>query len=70
MVSRTVAIITGLIALGMVGIFTIGLAHSISIGFAGFWGLGGGIVFGGIVGVVLLMALYDFYDTAVRKRRS
>lgn len=69
MVSRTVQIITGLIALALVGTFTIGLAHSISVGFAGFWGSGGGVVFSGIVAIVLLMALYDFYDTAVRKRK-
>ncbi len=68
MVSRTVQIITGLIALALVGTFTIGLAHSISTGFAGFWGWGGGVVLAGIVGFVLLLALYDFYDTAVRKR--
>lgn len=67
MVSRKANIITGLIGLATVGIFTIGLAHSISTGFAGFKG---GLPFTIIVTIVLLMALYDFYDSAIRKNKT
>ena len=38
MLSRSTKIIVGLIATGMLIIFIVGLAHSISTGFAGFWG--------------------------------
>jgi len=67
MVSRKVNIITGLIGLGILATFTIGLSISISTGFAGFTG---GLPFAIIVGIVLLLALYDFYDTAIRKTRK
>lgn len=45
--------------------FVIGLTHSISTGFAGFWG---GLPVMIIVAIVVLMALYDFWDEAVRKK--
>lgn len=67
MVSRTVNIITGLIALATLAIFTIGLSQSISSGFAGFKG---GLPFAIIVAIVLLMAAYDFYDTCFRKDKN
>ncbi len=69
MVSRTMNIITGLIALALVGTFTIGLTQSISKGSAGFFGWGGGVIIAIIVGFVLLLAAYDLYDTAVRKKK-
>jgi len=47
-------------------VFTIGLAKSIIDGFAG---LEGGFPFAIIVAFVLLLAAYDFYDSAVRKPR-
>jgi len=65
MVSRRVNIITGLIGLAIVATFTIGLSKSISSGFAGFEG---GLPFAIIVGFVLLLAAYDFYDSCIRKR--
>ena len=65
MVSRRVNIITGLIGLAIVATFTIGLSKSISSGFAGFEG---GLPFAIIVGFVLLLAAYDFYDSGIRKR--
>ena len=65
MVSRRVNIITGLIGLAIMATFTIGLSKSISSGFAGFEG---GLPFAIIVGFVLLLAAYDFYDSCVRKR--
>ena len=39
--------------------------HSISSGFAGFWG---GLPFWIIAIIVMLMAAYDFYDETVRKK--
>ncbi len=69
MVSRRVNIITGLIALILVGTFTLGLVRSISLGFAGFVGWGGGLPVTLIVVLVLSCAVYDWYDTAIRKKK-
>ena len=63
--SRLVNIVTGLIGLGLMATFIIGLSHSISIGFAGFWG---GLPFMCIAGFVLLLALYNFWEDAIRKK--
>lgn len=68
MISRAMNIITGLIGLALVGVFTIGLTHSISTGSAGFMGWGGGVIIAIIVGIVLLCAAYDLFDTAIRKK--
>lgn len=65
--SRLVTIITGVIGLLVMATFVIGLSHSISTGFAGF---SGGLPFAIIVGIVLLMAIYDFYDECIRKTRK
>ncbi len=65
MTSRTTQIITGLIGLGIFATFIIGLSHSISTGFAGFEG---GLPFAIIAGFVLCLAVYDFFDEAVRKK--
>ncbi len=67
MISRRVNIITGILGFAMVATFVIGLSKSISSGFAGFYG---GLPFAIIVAVVLLMALYDFYDSAIRKKKE
>ena len=67
MVSRLVNIITGLIGLLLVSIFVIGLAHSISIGFAGFFG---GLPFTIIVAFVLSLVGYEFWDECLRKKRN
>jgi len=64
--SRAVNIITGLIGLGILATFTVGLAKSIIDGFAGFEG---GLPFAIIVAFVLLLATYDFIDSAFRKRK-
>lgn len=69
MVSKTINIITGLIALILVGTFTIGLTQSISVGFAGFLGFGGGVVIAIIVGTILICFAYDVFDTAFRKNK-
>ncbi len=64
MLPRTSRIILGLIATALVAIFVLGLAYSISTGFAGFWG---GLPFWVISVSVLLMAIYDYWDECVRK---
>ena len=62
--SRTVNLIMAIIGTGLMATFVIGLSYSISTGFAG---VSGGLPFAIIVGVVLLMALYDFWEEAVKK---
>jgi hypothetical protein len=63
--SNTTKIIVGLIATAMMSTFIIGLAHSISIGFAGFWG---GLPFWVISISVLLMVVYNFWEECLRKK--
>jgi sterol desaturase/sphingolipid hydroxylase (fatty acid hydroxylase superfamily) len=58
-------LIAGLLGTAFVATFVIGLAHSISTGFAGFWG---GLPFTLIVAFVLSLALYDFWDECVRRK--
>jgi len=62
--SRLTNFITGLIGLGLMATFVIGLSHSISTGFAGFWG---GFPFMCIAIFVIGLALYNFYEDAIRK---
>jgi hypothetical protein len=65
--SRLTNIITGLIGLALMVIFVIGLSRSISTGFAGFWG---GFPFMCIAIFVILLALYNFYEDAIRKDKK
>ncbi len=65
MVSDQVKIIVGLIATSVLVIFIVGLAHSISTGFAGFWG---GLPFWIIIIFVLSLAIYDYWDECLRKK--
>jgi hypothetical protein len=65
MLSWTSKLIVAVIATGLMFTFIIGLAHSISTGFAGFWG---GLPFWVIAISVLSMALYDFWDECLRSR--
>jgi len=65
MLSRQIKLLAGLIGTALVVIFVVGLAHSISTGFAGFWG---GLPFWVITVFVLSMAIYDFWDECVRKK--
>ncbi len=67
MLSSTTKIIVGLIATAMMITFIVGLAHSISTGFAGFWG---GLPFWIISVAVLLMAVYDYWEECVRKKKD
>ena len=60
-----VKLIVAAIGTGLFMTFVIGLTHSISTGFAGFWG---GLPVIIIVTLVVLMALYDFWDEAVRRK--
>ena len=67
MVTRRVNIISGLIAIATLIIFTVGLSKSISSGFAGFKG---GLPFAIIVAFVLCLAAYDFYDSCIRQPKN
>ncbi len=62
--SRTVTIIVAIVGTALMMTFVIGLSHSISTGFAGF---NGGLPFMIIAIFVICLALYDFWEEAVRK---
>ncbi len=62
--SRLVTFIVATIGTGLMMSFIIGLSYSISTGFAGFKG---GLPFMIIAIFVICLALYDFWDEAVRK---
>ena len=64
--SRQVKIVMGLIGTALVSVFVLGLAHSISTGFAGFWG---GLPFWLISVAVLSLAAYDFWEECILGRR-
>jgi len=55
----------GLIGTLLVSAFVLGLAESISSGAAGFWG---GLPFWVICFMVLVLVVYDFWDTCLRKK--
>lgn len=59
--------VTGLIGSLILAVFILGLAHSISIGFAGFWG---GLPFWVIAVFVLALVFYDYWDECIRKPRK
>lgn len=65
--SYTVKLIAGLIGTGLLVTFVVGLSHSISTGFAGFWG---GFPFMVIAILILSLAIYDFWDECVRRPRK
>ena len=62
--SYATRLIVGLMGTALVMVFVLGLAYSISTGFAGFWG---GLPFWIIALFVLSMAVYDFWDECVRR---
>ena len=62
MLGTLTKVIVGLIGTLLVSTFVIGLAHSISTGFAGFWG---GLPFWVITIFVLTLAVYDFYEECI-----
>ncbi len=55
----------GLIGVILVAGFVLGLAESISSGAAGFWG---GFPFWVICLSILVLVVYDFWDTCFRKK--
>jgi len=57
--------VTGLIGYAMLSAFILGLAYSISTGFAGFWG---GLPFWIISVFVLILAGYNFWDQCIARR--
>ena len=65
MLPQRLKIALGVIATTIFGVFIFGLAHSITIGFAGFWG---GLPFVLIAFFVFSMALYDLWDETIRKK--
>jgi len=65
MLPQRVRQVLGLIATLLFGVFIFGLSHSISTGFAGFWG---GLPFAIIAVTVVVMACYDLWDETVRKQ--
>jgi|GEM_PF-148865 len=64
--SYGINLICGAIGIGIFGLLVLGLAHSISTGFAGFWG---GFPFWVIAIFVLCLAGYDFWDECIRKHK-
>jgi len=62
--SRLVTIIVAAIGTALMMTFVIGLSYSISTGFAGF---NGGLPFMVIAAFVICLALYDFWEEAIRK---
>ncbi len=62
--SRLTNIIMAVIGTGLMMAFVLGLAHSISTGFAGFWG---GFPFLVIAIFVIALALYNFWEDAIKK---
>ena len=67
MLPHKTRLILGFIGTALLSVFIIGLAHSISTGFAGFWG---GLPFWVIAVLVLTMAWYDFYDQCLRTTKE
>ncbi len=67
MLPKPLQIITGLFGLIVFVVFVTGLSHSISTGFAGFWG---GLPFVFIIAFILPMAAYDYWDECVRKKEK
>lgn len=61
----TIEKISGLIGSAIVAAFVLGLAESITSGFAGFWG---GFPFWVISIFVLSLVFYDFWDSCLRKK--
>ncbi|MBE9556739.1 MAG: hypothetical protein IMF08_07775 [Proteobacteria bacterium] len=58
--------ISGLIGTALIATFVLGLAGSISTGFAGFWG---GLPFWVICVFVLALVVYDFWDSCLRPKK-
>lgn len=66
MLSNRTKIIVATIGTLLMVTFIVGIAYSISTGFAGFWG---GLPFWIISLTVMSMAFYDFWDECLRKKK-
>jgi len=64
---KPVRMVTGFVASVSVICFVLGLAWSISTGFAGFWG---GLPFWIICITVLGMLIYDYWDSCIRNKNN
>ncbi|MGV6848590.1 MAG: hypothetical protein ACWA5A_09445 [Marinibacterium sp.] len=62
--SRLTTFIVAAFGTGLFMTFVLGLSRSISTGFAGFWG---GLPFMLIAFFVIALALYNFWEEAIRK---
>ena len=65
MSAATLEKIFGFIGVSLVAAFVLGLAESISSGAAGFLG---GLPFWVICFAVLVLVIYDFWDTCIRRK--
>lgn len=63
--SKLINLLAGVIGTGLMMVFVLGLSRSISTGFAGFYG---GLPFMLIAIAVIIMALYNFYEEAIRPK--
>jgi len=63
--SRRMTILVAAIGTVLMMTFVLGLSHSISTGFAGFWG---GLPYMLIAFFVIGLALYDFWEEALNKK--
>ncbi len=61
----TIEKISGVIGVALIAVFVLGLAESISSGAAGFWG---GFPFWVICFAVLVLVLYDLWESCFRKK--
>ncbi len=67
MSAATLEKIFGVIGVLLIAAFVLGLAESISSGAAGFWG---GLPFWVICFMVLVLVVYDFWETCLKKKPS
>jgi hypothetical protein len=66
MKQRQIDKISGAVGALILMVFVFGLSHSISIGFAGFWG---GFPFMIITIVCIALVLFDYWDTCLRQKK-
>ena len=65
MSKKQIDIVSGFVGTFLVSGFILGLAESITSGYAGFWG---GLPFWIIAIFVLSLVVYDFWDSCLRKK--
>lgn len=67
MLDKKINLILGILGMGLMMTFVIGLSISISRGFAGFWG---GLPFTLIITFVIGLALYEFWEETLKKKKD